>query len=270
MARKRVIFSLLYSHGSFMLSRNFRLQRAGSVTWLLRNYNFGSVATCIDELLILDVGRGETDSDAFLSDVRQVIDACFIPVALGGRIDSFDAAKRLIASGADKIVVNSVFDTDPDVVARIADSFGSQAVIGGIDVRRGAEGGYQVFTEQGGTPLTVAPAVRVDAMLAAGAGEILVQSIDNDGTGQGFDHATVAALGVSLNAPVIICGGCGKSDHMRSALLRPDIDAVATANLFNFIGDGLQTARGELLRDGLDLARWDSADIEQLRDVLGR
>jgi imidazole glycerol-phosphate synthase subunit HisF len=268
MARKRLIYTLLYADGGFMLSRNFRLQRAGDVHWLLKNYHFEKVASCIDELLIIDVSRKSYNRDAFLSAVRSVVEGCFIPVALGGGIQDFETAAAFIESGADKIVVNSIFDINPSVVQQIASVYGSQCVIGGIDLRRSSTGSLEVLSQQGGISLGITPAERIDLMLKNGAGEILVQSVDRDGTGFGLDLSLVLAVGAPLSAPLIICGGCGKGAHMIEAFDRVEIDAVATANLFNFIGDGLLKARDELIGSGLDLAVWRSDDVLALRNSM--
>lgn len=268
MARKRVIYTLLYADGGFMLSRNFRLQRAGDVRWLLKNYHFETVSSCIDELLIVDVSRKGYDREAFLASVRRVVEGSFIPVALGGGIRDVETAAAFVASGADKVVVNSLFDTDPDVVRRIADVYGSQCIIGGIDLRRAPAGTLEVLGQQGRVSLALTPAERVRLMLNSGAGELLVQSVDRDGTGFGFDLDLPAAVGAPLAAPLILCGGCGKGSHMLEALARPEVDAIATANLFNFIGDGLLKARAELLASGLDLARWSSGDVQALHNSL--
>jgi cyclase len=268
MPRKRVIYTLFYDSGFFMLSRNFRLQRAGDLRWLLKNYGFGDMAAYIDELMIVDVSRQGVDRRKFIDNVREIIKGCFVPVTLGGGIDSLDDARFLIANGADKVVLNRIFDHDPDVVRSIADTFGEQCVVGGVDLKRNPDGGFVVFSDQGAAPLATSPRQRVQAMLTAGAGEILLQSIDRDGTGQGFDFDMLTAVGGPLPVPLILCGGCGRSEHMGAALARSDVDAIATANLFNFIGDGLQTARLDLLATGMDLAAWDVARIRSLHDVL--
>lgn len=251
-----------------MLSRNFRLQRAGDVRWLLKNYHFENVASCIDELLILDVSRKGYDRTSFLAAVRNIVEGCFIPVALGGGIHDFETAASFVESGADKIVVNSIFDIEPRIVRKIADVYGSQCVIGGIDVRRTTTGDIEVLGHQGSVVLDQSPAERVRRMLESGAGEIFLQSVDRDGTGFGLDLDLASLVGAPLVAPLILCGGCGKGAHMFEALERTDVDAVATANLFNFIGDGLQRARSELMSNGLDLACWNYCDIHVLRDIL--
>jgi cyclase len=153
-------------------------------------------------------------------------------------------------------------------VRQIADVYGSQCVIGGIDLRRTTTGKIEVLGQQGSVVLDQTPAERVMQMLDSGAGEILVQSVDRDGTGFGLDLDLAASIGSPLAAPLILCGGCGKGAHMLEALSRSDVDAVATANLFNFIGDGLIKARSELLANGLDLPTWDPGDVLALRNSL--
>jgi cyclase len=107
MLKKRIIFTLLYDSGNFMLSRNFRLQQVGNLTWLQRNYNFSHIAFFIDELIILDVSRGERNTDNFCETLKKLTSDCFVPIAAGGGVRSIDYARRLLRSGADKIVINT-------------------------------------------------------------------------------------------------------------------------------------------------------------------
>lgn len=251
-----------------MLSRNFRLQRAGDVRWLLKNYHFETVTSCIDELHILDVSRKNKDRNAFLSAVRSVVEGCFIPVALGGGIRDFETAAHLIESGADKIVINSLFNSDPSVVSRIANVYGSQCVVGGIDLRCPSKQPAEILVDQGSVSVKRTPVEHVRLMLDSGAGELLIQSVDRDGTGFGLDIGLTSVIGAPVTVPLILFGGCGKGEHMLEALSRPDVDAVATANLFNFIGDGLLKARQELLRSGLDLASWKNEAIQGLHNCM--
>ncbi|WOK35103.1 HisA/HisF-related TIM barrel protein [Sphingomonas sp. C3-2] len=251
-----------------MLSRNFRLQKAGDARWLLKNYKIADMSAFIDELMIVDVTRGPRDRQRFIEDIRQIATGCFIPLTLGGGIDSVEAASFFVANGADKVIVNSLFDDAPSIVRQIADTCGEQCVVGGIDLQRSDDGTYIVYTGQGSSALPISVHDRITMMLEAGAGEILLQSITRDGTGQGFDFEMIDEIGQALPVPLILCGGCGKGAHMREALQRHDVDAIATANLFNFIGNGLQTAREELLADGLDLARWDVSMIRSLHNIL--
>lgn len=250
MAKKRIIFTLLYENGNFMLSRNFRLQRAGDVNWLLRNYNFSQVAQSLDELIIVDVSRDEIDHRKFLGDVSVISQNCFVPIAIGGSIRNFQTAARYIDGGADKIIVNSVFDADPSVVYEISSYFGRQCVIGGVDIIGNFDSGYKVAGRHNTSVLEIDPQERIALMISSGAGEILLQSVDRDGTGTGFDFNLLPIAERFSNTPLIVSGGFGKAEHMIEALRHPAVDAIATANLFNFIGDGLQKAREAVLETG--------------------
>lgn len=267
MAKKRVIFTLLYSDGCFFLSRNFRLQKGGNVTWLLKNFKFSELSRSIDELIILDVTRGAKDRQKFVADVSEVIKACFIPVALGGTIDRFEDAALFIQSGADKLVFNSAYATAPDVVREVIYTYGQQCVVGCIDVKANEAGGYDAFVLNGRENVGSAFPQWVHQMQEVGFGELMIQSIDLDGTGFGLDLALPDQLPAGFDKPLIMCGGSGKSDHLFAGLAHAKVDAVATANLFNFIGDGLAKARLALFEGGLDLARWEAKDAKRLFKV---
>ena len=128
MLRKRIIFTLLFSDGSFALSRNFRLQKVGNIDWLNLNYCFRKVAQFIDELVILDVSRGKRDYEKFKGVVNQISNSCFVPVAAGGGIDTVDKALGLMNAGADKIVINSRL-FDKDFIDSLAYIVGRQSII---------------------------------------------------------------------------------------------------------------------------------------------
>jgi cyclase len=263
MAKKRVIFTLLYSEGSFFLSRNFRLQKGGNVSWLLKNFKFSELSRSIDELIIVDVSRGAKDRGRFIADVREVIKACFIPVALGGGIDKFEDASLLIQGGADKLVFTSSYATAPEVIREVIHTYGQQCVVGCIDVKASGTG-YDAYVLNGREKVGSAFPEWVRTMQDVGFGELMIQSIDLDGTGFGLDLEVVDQLPAGFDKPLILCGGSGKSDHILGGLADPRVDAVATANLFNFIGDGLANARTALFNGGLDLARWEAKDAKRL------
>lgn len=252
MGKKRVIFTLLYNDGNFMLSRNFRLQKAGNVNWLLKNYNFAHIAQFIDELIIVDVSRDKVDQSMFLDDVGVIAKNCFVPMAIGGSIQNFDTAARFISSGADKVVINSLFDTSPSTVLQISNYFGRQSIIGGVDIAGNLNVGYRVAGKYNIELTDTTPQDRIAIMIEFGAGEILLQSVDRDGTGTGFDLSIVALVDAFPYTPLIVSGGFGRAEHMIEALRHDGVDAVATSNLFNFIGDGLQKAR-QLVMDVGDI-----------------
>ena len=123
MLKKRVIFTLLYDSGYFMLSRNFRLQKVGNMQWLKKNYNFSHISFSIDELIILDVTRNERNEAAFYEHVRLLNDECFVPIAAGGGIREVEQARKLLHSGADKVVINTLLVEDSEIISEIASNF---------------------------------------------------------------------------------------------------------------------------------------------------
>ena len=153
MLKKRVIFVLLYDKGTFMLSRNFRLQKVGDLRWLKENYDFSRIAFSIDELIILDVSRGDRDEEKFCEHVRSLSGECFIPIAAGGGIRNIEQVQKLLYSGADKIVVNSLLAKDEDAITKIASKFGQQCLVASVDVKKTGDG-LRCFVENGTTMLS--------------------------------------------------------------------------------------------------------------------
>jgi len=269
MLKKRLIFTLLYSDGYFMLSRNFRLQKVGALNWLQQNYNFSQIAFSIDELIILDVTKGQRNQDLFCDHLKMIAKECFMPVAAGGGVRNIKDAKRLFASGADKIVVNTALFANPEEVKKIASMYGSQAIIASIDARqKGAN--YVVLTKNGEHRVEGSLSEVINVVVELGVGEIYLNSIDRDGTGQGLDISIMEFFPKSMPIPLILTGGVGKSIHFHEGLIDRRVDAVATAHLFNFVGDGLCHARDELLVSGVALPHWDKKATIKLRDVFLR
>lgn len=254
--RKRLIFTLLFENGSFVLSRNFRTQKIGNIEWLQRNYDFSRVAFFIDELIILNVSDAPQSQGAFCDAIKQVSRGCFAPISAGGGIRSIENARELFHSGADKVVLNRALFENPQLVRDITAKWGRQCAVGSLDARL-IEGDYCFFTDRAKTPQR---ASAVQSLLQDKAvGEVYLNSIDGDGTGHGLD-LELAQFFQSLNPtniPTIIAGGAGKPDHLITALHHPGVDAVATANLLNFVGDGLKRARNLISKSGIDLATWE-------------
>ncbi len=262
---KRIIFALLHCDGHYMLSRNFRLQRVGDIDWVLRNYEIRRVSLGIDELMILDVSRGDSDRSLFHRDVARLVEECFVPVTVGGCLRSRDSVAGCFEVGADKVLMNTAFFEAPELCEEVAATYGSQALVAGIDVMDDVEGlqdanGRQ-FVARDRLP------THVERVVEIGAGEVLVQSVDRDGTGNGLDLA-LAALADSGTTPLILIGGVGQAAHLSEGLRDPAVDAVATANLFNFIGDTLLESRAHARCDGVGLATWSDMNLDELRGVL--
>jgi len=251
--KKRLIFTLLYENGHFVLSRNFRTQRIGDLRWLQKNYNFSSVAKHIDELIIINIS-GTAPDETFCVALSELLSEVFVPVTAGGGVQDLSDAQALFRAGADKILFNQAIYSNPRLIESAADIYGQQAIVASIDVRS-QEGDYFAFTKKGYVRETLSS---FDILVANGSiGEIYLNSIDRDGTGNGLDVNCSNVFGYPPSVPLIIAGGAGTPDHLAEAIKSPLVSAVATANLLNFIGDGLQRARKAILDSGVVLAQWE-------------
>lgn len=186
-----------------------------------------------DELIFLNINRTNRSIAPLVGLLEKVSEVSFMPLSMGGGISGLDDAEVLIKNGADKVVLNSVCYRDPGVITRVADKFGSQAVIVGIDVRRDGAG-YRLYSDCGRRAEERGLAEHVEAARAAGAGEIFINSIDRDGTMEGYDIDLIKAVMAVAQIPVIACGGAGNYTHMKDAFLETGASAMACGSLFNF------------------------------------
>lgn len=263
MLKKRLIFTLLYNQGQFMLSRNFRLQKVGDLKWLQTNYNFSHISFSIDELVVLDVTRGERNVAAFCATLKALTEGCFVPIAAGGGVRTLEHARALLRSGADKVVVNTALYERSGCIDELAGEFGQQCIVASMDIKRAPDGSYQAWAECGSKRLDGPAAAWIEVVANSAVGEIYLNSMDRDGTGQGYDLQQLDLLPPHMHKPVILAGGVGNATHLAQGLADTRVDAVATAHLFNFVGDGLKQARRLLIAGGVDLPVWDIQWLEQ-------
>lgn len=256
MAKKRLIFTLHYNSGYFCLSRNFRLQKAGDLNWLNKNYNFPKIAFSIDELVILDVSREKRDTKKFSDILKELAKEIFVPISAGGGINTFADAKNLFESGADKIVINSSLYKNPNIVCSIAEVYGAQSIIASVDFNLNKVGDAEVFIENGSRVIELSLRKYVEYLNTLPIGELYLHSMKQDGTGQGYEMKTYSDISNELRKPFIISGGAGNKHHLEEGLNQEFVDAVSTANLFNFIGSGLPSARDYLLAKGCNIPKF--------------
>jgi len=251
--KNRLVFALLYNDGKYMLSRNFSLQSVGDINWLKECYDYNSIAYSIDELLVLNVQRGEKNIAEFCNNLKELSKQYFMPVAAGGGIRSVEDAFAIMDSGVDKLILNSAFFKNPDLVKELVRIYGSQCVIASLDYKKNGK----IYIEDGTTELDM------DVMSAAkyieelGAGELYLTSINDDGTGEGYDLETLKEVANSLSIPVIASGGCGRYDQFVEAYNQSNVKAAATADLFNFMADALVETREHIIESGIPMAKWD-------------
>ncbi|MFM7826172.1 MAG: HisA/HisF-related TIM barrel protein [Acidimicrobiaceae bacterium] len=255
MLTKRLIFTLLYDNGSLMLSRNFRLQKVGDLNWLESNYGFSKVGYQIDELVVIDVSRQNRDTAKFCDDLKKLTRDCFAPIAAGGGIKTLEHARELLRSGADKVVVNTALHDQPELVDNLAREFGQQCIIASVDTQK-IDNSYRVFKNNG----TIATAYSLGEFLLRCAGlpvgEIYLTSIDRDGTSNGLNFEMLEHVNHVKKLPLIVKGGIGNADHIIAGLSDNRIDAVATAHLLNFMGNGLARARELAISGGINLPKF--------------
>ncbi len=255
MLRKRIIFTLIYADGYFMQSRNFRLQRVGDLKWLEKNYNFQNIAFSIDELIVVDASRGSKSMQKFSLMLNNLVDNIFIPLTAGGGIRCMEDAELLFKCGADKILINTILVKDINLVKELVSKYGSQSIVASIDYKN-IDGENYVFNSDGTSKCEMTLNSYIDYLESLNVGEIYLNSIDRDGTGFGYDLETISQISDIVNKPLIIAGGAGNENHLQEGLGLKGVSAVATANLFNFIGNGLPNARKKLIQIGENLAVW--------------
>ena len=188
-----------------------------------------------DELVFLNIDREGRSADRLLRLLERVSAVCFMPLAMGGGIRALADVEALIRRGADKVVINSAAYRDRDLLAQAADKFGAQAVVVSIDVRRDLEtGAPRLFSDCGRRAEAITLEEHIRAVSNSGAGELLVNSIDRDGTMEGYDVPLIAEVRAQSRVPVIACGGAGNYTHLKDAFLATDVEALACGSLFNF------------------------------------
>jgi cyclase len=238
-----------------MQSRNFRLQKVGNLNWLEKNYKFQSIAFSLDELIVLNASKTEKNITEFAKTVSNLVNDVFIPIAAGGGIRTLEDADLLFNSGADKLVLNTALVESPELVRILVKQYGSQSIVASIDYKK-VNDDFEVYIKDGTFKIEMSLIKYIKYLENLEVGEIYLNSIEKDGTGFGYDFETIKKLEKGIKMPLIIAGGAGNESHLSEGLQLSGVSAVATANLFNFIGDGLPNARKSLFSHGFNLANY--------------
>ena len=268
MKKNRLIPVVLLRNGWIVQSKSFsEYQNLGNpVTSVKRLSEWAS-----DEIIYIDISKddkydlrrddqGYKNRDNFLDIIRDVSDVAFMPITVGGKIRSLKDIEQRLMSGADKVCINTIALDDPAFVELAAREFGSQCIVISIDAKL-KDDGYRVYSNGGSTNTSLTPSQHAMIVQNSGAGEILINSIDRDGRGNGYDLPLVSQVSESVSIPVIACGGVGDWEHFSEAFKQTSIDAVAAANIFHYRDQSVFLAKKHLFDSGMNVRRPDLIKI---------
>jgi cyclase len=255
MKTARIIPCLDVTDGRVVKGVNFvGLRDAGDPVELAARYD----ADGADELVFLDITATSDGRETMVDVVRRTAEQVFIPFTIGGGIRTVDDARTMLRAGADKVSVNSAAVARPELISEIAEVFGNQCVVCAIDARRraadgSASEGWEVYVAGGRTPTGIDVIEWAQRAESLGAGEILLTSMDRDGTRDGFDLELTAAVSGSVGVPVIASGGVGTLDHLVDGVVTGGADAVLAASIFHFDDHAIAEAKAHMIAAGVNV-----------------
>ncbi len=249
MLKTRVIPILLFKNPEIGLVKSIhfdRMRTVGNPINAARVYN----ARNVDELIFLDIGARRDNRPIDPAAVKKILDECFMPVTVGGRIETLSDVRKMLLVGADKISINTSAVHTPELISQIANSYGSQCVVVSIDAKK-VKDKYFVFSEAGQKNTGLKADEWAKTAAALGAGEILITSIDREGTMNGYDINLILKVSNAVNVPVIAHGGAGTPNHFVEVVKKTNVSAVAAASIFHFTQYTPQSVKREMKAAGI-------------------
>ncbi len=251
---KRIIPCLDVDNGRVVKGVKFvEIRDAGDPVEIARRYDQEGA----DELTFLDITASSDERETMVHVVEQVAGEVFIPLTVGGGIRTLDDIRRMLNAGADKVGINTAAVFKPEFVQQAAERFGSQCIVVAIDAkcssRDGTSSRWEIYTHGGRKPTGLDAVEWARKMVNFGAGEILLTSMDRDGTREGFDLALTRAVSEAVTVPVIASGGVGNLDHLVAGVVEGKADAVLAASIFHFGEYSIQTAKRRMADQGIEV-----------------
>lgn len=205
----------------------------------------------VDELVLLDIKATVEKRGPNTDIINDISSECFMPLTVGGGIDSVSQVREIIRSGADKVSINTAAVERPELIREIAREFGAQCVVASIDVRKEVDGSYFVYTHAGKVKTNLEAAAWAHELELLGAGEILLNSVDQDGTMKGYDLDLIKKVCGQVRVPVIACGGAGELKDFSAAIKTGGADAVAAASIYHFTSETPKSVKEFLRKEGV-------------------
>ena len=250
MLKTRIIPCLDVADGRVVKGVNFvDLRDAGDPVDAARAYD----AAGADEICFLDIHATHENRGTMFDVVQRTAEQCFIPLTVGGGVRSARDVRDLLLAGADKVSFNSAAVADPDVIARAADQFGSQCIVVAIDAKTVEPGRWEIFTHGGRRPTGIDAVEFARTVVARGAGEILLTSMDRDGTRAGFNLPLTRAIADAVDVPVIASGGVGTLNHLVEGVTKGHASAVLAASIFHFGDYTIREAKDHMAAAGIPM-----------------
>ncbi|TRX03567.1 imidazole glycerol phosphate synthase subunit HisF [Candidatus Methylobacter oryzae] len=251
---KRIIPCLDVDNGRVVKGVKFvDIRDAGDPVEIARRYDREGA----DEITFLDITATHDNRDTIVHVVEQVASEVFIPLTVGGGIRTLDDIRRMLNAGADKVGINSAAVFNPDFVREAAERFGSQCIVVAIDAKKvsapGEPSRWEIFTHGGRKPAGIDAIAWAKKMVDFGAGEILLTSMDRDGTREGFDLPLTRAISEAVTVPVIASGGVGNLDHLADGIIDGKADAVLAASIFHFAEYTIGQAKQQMASRGIEV-----------------
>ena len=244
MLRKRFITVLTFNNGVLFRTKDF-----------IPDYRYTHKfidAWSVDEVVALDITRpGQGDKEKFYKQIQNLASKCFVPLAAGGWVKTIDDFKKLLRMGADKVTINTEAVKRPKLITEAAKLFGAQCVVVSIDAKKVGHEKYEVYVEQGSKPTGLNPMDWAKKAQKLGAGEIMITSIDRDGSLEGYDNKLNKQVSKAIDIPILVCGGAGKWQDFVDGFKKGNASAVCTTCIYHFTDTSIKSAKNYLRKAGI-------------------
>ena len=250
MLKKRLIAVILIRDGLVVQSIGFNnYLPVGKIDIVIEFLEYWDV----DEIVIIDIGATINKKTIDHHSIKNASKKCFLPISAGGGIKKINDVRNILVSGADKVILSSIVFRDDSFISRCSEKFGDQSVVVCLDIKQKNNGKYECFIDSGNINTRISPIEFIKKNKSSGIGELLINSIDRDGSKKGYDIDLIKSIQDNSDVPIIALGGAGNFDHMNDVFKQTDISAVAAGNIFHFVEHSTAIAKAHLENSGISI-----------------